>query len=123
MTVVLVIDDDPRFREITKRQLEKRNFQVLTAEDGQAAKEIAIQEQLDIILLDFMMPGKTGDVVARELIDLGIRVPFIFISGADPNLLTDINFNGMLMAKPINFQELEENIQQLLASQKEKSAS
>ena len=123
MTVVLVIDDDPRFREITKRQLEKRNFQVLTAEDGQAAKDIAAQEQLDIILLDFMMPGKTGDVVARELIDMGLRVPFIFISGADPNLLTDIDFNGMLMAKPIDFKELEKNIGQLLAQQETKTAS
>ena len=62
---VLVVDDEPTLRRTLARLLNSRNMTVLTADDGAQAIEILGREQVDVVLVDLMMP-KVGGL---ELLD------------------------------------------------------
>jgi CheY-like chemotaxis protein len=62
---VLVVDDDPAFRELTRRILEQEGYTVTEAENGRVALERLTDTAPGLILLDLMMPEMDGfDVVA-----------------------------------------------------------
>ena len=64
---VLIADDEPDILEILKYNLEKENYQVTTAKDGNEALDKARQHQPDLIVLDMMMPRKNGMEVCELL--------------------------------------------------------
>lgn len=64
---ILVVDDEERIRRLLKMYLERENFIIDEAEDGNEALTKALANDYDIILLDLMMPGKDGIEVCREL--------------------------------------------------------
>ena len=82
---VLVVDDVRISRLFLRELLEPLGFQVITAENGQQALEIAHQNQLDIILTDLFMPIRTGfTLVARIRKMKGFeQIPIIAISASD----------------------------------------
>lgn len=57
---VLIADDEPDIVEILKYNLAKEGYQVYTASNGDEAVELAQKVQPDLVVLDIMMPGKTG---------------------------------------------------------------
>ena len=116
---LLVVDDDDTFRDLLKRRLESRNYIVWDAPDGDVAMELAEEHNPDLVILDYMLPNKTGDRVAKEL---GNRCPYIFLSGIDTAILAEVDFNGVLMHKPLDFAELILNIERLVLESSEKSA-
>jgi len=67
MTRVLVVDDELDILEMTKIMLESSGFEVITASDGEKALEIVEEKQIDMILLDAVMPGIHGLDVCRTL--------------------------------------------------------
>ena len=64
---VLIADDEPDILEILKYNLEKEGYQVSTAKDGSEAIDKARQYQPDLIVLDMMMPKKSGMEVLEML--------------------------------------------------------
>lgn len=64
---VLIADDEPDILEILKYNLEKEGYQVSTAKDGNEALDKARQYQPDLIVLDMMMPKKSGIEVLELL--------------------------------------------------------
>lgn len=64
---VLVVDDIPANVKLLEARLVAEYFDVVTAEDGFKALDICDQEQVDIILLDIMMPGMDGFEVCERL--------------------------------------------------------
>ncbi len=64
---LLVIDDDRMVRQILESALSQRGFEVHTAEDGPTGVTIAREQQVDVILLDWMMPGMDGIQVLNML--------------------------------------------------------
>ena len=64
---ILIVDDEERIRRLLKMYLERENYLIDEAEDGNEALEKALANEYDIILLDLMMPGKDGIEVCREL--------------------------------------------------------
>ena len=64
---ILVVDDEERIRRLLKMYLERENYIIDEAEDGNIALNKALTNDYDIILLDLMMPGKDGIEVCREL--------------------------------------------------------
>lgn len=64
---VLIADDEPDILEILKYNLEKEGYQVSTAKDGNEALDRAKQYQPDLIILDMMMPRKSGIEVLELL--------------------------------------------------------
>lgn len=63
----LAVDDEPNILELIEYNLKENGYEVVTAEDGAKAVEIAANEEFDIILLDVMLPGKSGLDVCREI--------------------------------------------------------
>jgi len=65
--IVLVVDDDDNIRTILKRSLERHGFTVIEAGNGEAALEVARQNEIDVAILDIKMPGLSGLDVLKEL--------------------------------------------------------
>jgi two-component system alkaline phosphatase synthesis response regulator PhoP len=64
---ILIADDEPDIVEIVSYNLRKEGFEVYTAADGNEALQQARQHHPDLIILDIMMPGKTGVEVCQIL--------------------------------------------------------
>jgi len=63
---LLVVDDNALNRDMLSRRLKRRDYEVLVAEDGESALQLLKTEPIDLVLLDWMMPGLSGiDVLAR----------------------------------------------------------
>jgi DNA-binding response OmpR family regulator len=64
---VLIVDDDPRIRELVRLYLARDGHRTLEAEDGPSALEVARSRHCDLVLLDVMLPGLDGLEVCRQL--------------------------------------------------------
>ncbi|WP_163526266.1 response regulator transcription factor [Halobacillus ihumii] len=64
---ILVVDDEERIRRLIRMYLEREDYIVDEAEEGNEALRKALQEDYDVILLDLMMPGMDGIEVCKEL--------------------------------------------------------
>lgn len=64
---ILIVDDEDRIRRLLKMYLERENYIVDEASNGDEALELALANEYHCILLDIMMPGKDGIEVCREL--------------------------------------------------------
>ncbi|WP_227369314.1 phosphate regulon transcriptional regulator PhoB [Halomonas sp. M20] len=64
---VLIVDDEAAIREMIAVALEMADYRVLEADNAQAAHALIVDEQPDLLLLDWMMPGTNGIELARRL--------------------------------------------------------
>jgi len=67
MATVLVVDDDPKIRDLLRLYVAREGHRVVFAEDGVEALLAAHQQSLDLVLLDVMLPGVDGLEVCRQL--------------------------------------------------------
>lgn len=67
MAKVLIVDDEPRVRELMRRQLEHSGHELFDAEDAQAALDAMAQTPCDVIFCDIQMPGRDGLWLTAEL--------------------------------------------------------
>ena len=81
-TSVLVADDDPRLLKLVQRNLELNGYRVVTAMDGTNALKTAEAEELDLLLLDIMMPGMDGRDVCRRVREFS-TVPIIMLTARE----------------------------------------
>jgi DNA-binding response OmpR family regulator len=64
---ILIVEDEVRISQLMKMYLERETFLVDIADNGVDGLNIAIQEDIDLIILDVSMPGKDGFTVLEEL--------------------------------------------------------
>jgi len=64
---ILTIDDDANLQAVLKNVLESKDYQVVQASEGEEGLQKVIDEKPDLIILDVIMPGKTGFDVCRQL--------------------------------------------------------
>ena len=67
MANILVVDDENNILEMTSNLLSSAGYKVLTASDGETAIEVVNNHDIDLIILDAVMPGKNGLDVCRNL--------------------------------------------------------
>jgi two-component system response regulator VicR len=82
---ILVVDDEQPIADILKFNLEKEGYQVICAYDGGSAVELALSEQPDLILLDWMLPVKDGMDVCRE-VRAKSNIPIIMLTAKDSEI-------------------------------------
>ena len=82
---ILVVDDDPRLRDLLRLALERAGYQVLTAGDGQSALIHAAREIPDLIVLDVGLPEIDGFETCRR-IRAGSEVPILFLTARDDEI-------------------------------------
>lgn len=68
-TTILIVDDEATIREVVRKYLELDGFRVIEADTGPLALHLLHQEQPDLIVLDIMLPGLDGFMIARTLRD------------------------------------------------------
>lgn len=64
---ILVVDDNQDVRDLVVRILNSEGYEIFAAADAEKAFEILINNQMDLVLLDVMMPGKSGLEVLKEI--------------------------------------------------------
>jgi two-component system alkaline phosphatase synthesis response regulator PhoP len=115
---ILVVDDDPEIVSMLSTRLSKRGYSVITAADGHRAIELAKREHPDVVLLDVMMPGKSGWEVARALkqdpATQGIKIVMVTAIGESVNALTSPLYADAHLDKPFEFEKLEKIIADLV---------
>lgn len=77
MALVLVVDDDLSIREMLRTHIMLAGHVCLLAEDGQKARNLLDENQIDIVLLDIMMPGEDGFSLAHAFFERNIPVLFL----------------------------------------------
>ena len=85
MTRVLVVEDEPSYRETLAYMLGREGFDVVEAADGAEGLAAYDRSGADIVLLDLMMPGIPGTEVCRQLRQRG-PVPVIMLTARDSEI-------------------------------------
>ena len=116
---ILVVDDDPEIVTMLSTRLGKRGYKVSTASDGTKALEMARQDKPDVVLLDVMMPGKSGWEVARALKQdpetQSVKIVMVSAIGEKTNEITAPIYGADAhVDKPFEFDHLEKVIVRLL---------
>jgi two-component system response regulator MprA len=117
---VLVADDSETILLLLRTRLEMEGYDVQTAADGQEVLDrmSAGGYQPDLLLLDAMMPRKSGLDALRELRQVGVRIPALIVSAhqdrIEPGSAEDPGVDGYL-TKPVDFDELFVRIGELTA--------
>lgn len=103
---VLLAEDDSSMRRLIEITLQKAGFEVLAAEDGITAMQLALETEVDVLVADAIMPNMSGFDLCRML--RGRKIPCIILSGladnnggdelADVFLTKDTNLKEELLA-------------------------
>jgi two-component system alkaline phosphatase synthesis response regulator PhoP len=80
MRRVLIIEDEPGLVMALTQRLDSEGYSVETASDGERGLERGAREPFDVIVLDLMLPLKSGFDVCRDLRQLGINTPIIMLT-------------------------------------------
>ncbi|MDJ0764926.1 MAG: response regulator transcription factor [Myxococcota bacterium] len=80
---ILVVEDDKALRDGLAMNLELQGFNVITAADGDDGMKQAFNDDVDLILLDIMLPGWSGLDILSELRDKNCDVPVLILSARD----------------------------------------
>ena len=113
---ILIVDDDPRLREVVRYALSQAGFRVREAGDGRAALQ-AIDERLpDLVVLDVVMPELDGVEVCRRIRQTS-SVPVVFLSskGEEVDRVLGLELGGDdYLSKPFSPRELVSRIKAVL---------
>ena len=121
MKTVLVVDDEASLRNLVRTTLESDSYRILEASDGNEALEIALIEKPDLIVVDWMMPGRTGIEVVIEIrkTEDGKDIPIVMLTArgqqVDIQRGTEAGVTVYLV-KPFSPLELINTVEQLLGS-------
>ncbi|MCL1899706.1 MAG: response regulator transcription factor [Promicromonosporaceae bacterium] len=117
MTKILVVEDEMALREPLVFSLRKEGFEVESAASGpEALSAFAAQPDLDLVLLDLMLPGLPGTEVCRE-IRRSSDVPIIMLTAKDSEIDKVVGLElgaDDYVAKPYSFRELVARIRAVL---------
>ncbi|WP_010542430.1 response regulator transcription factor [Dietzia alimentaria] len=80
---VLVVDDEPALRESLRRALVAGGWSFESAADGEVGLEMASHGDFDVVVLDIMMPGRSGYEVVRELRRREVWTPVLMLTAKD----------------------------------------
>jgi DNA-binding response OmpR family regulator len=116
---VLVCDDEPYIVESVSYVVRRAGYEVLVAEDGDAALAAAQRERPDLVFLDIMMPGLPGDEVCRRLkADPATRGIYVVILTARGQEEDERRAREMgadeFMTKPFSPRKLQARLQEIL---------
>jgi two-component system, OmpR family, response regulator MprA len=114
---ILVVEDDRAVREAVRRALTLAGYEVQSAEDGEQAIEMVVQNVPDAVVLDIGLPGIDGLEVCRRLRLLGNRVAILILTARD--VVSD-RIDGLdagaddYLVKPFDVDELKARLRALL---------
>jgi two-component system phosphate regulon response regulator OmpR len=117
---LLVVDDDPKLRDLLNRYLTAQQFDVGLAIDGASMNRLLQKETWDLIILDLMLPGEDGLSIMRRLRGANVRIPVIILTakGDDVDRIVGLEMGADdYLPKPFNPRELLARINAVLRRQ------
>lgn len=116
---ILIVEDEEGIASFLKQGLEEESFAVDVAHEGKKGLELALSDQYNLILLDWMLPGVSGIEICRLIRKENQSTPIIFLTAKDT---LDETIFGLqsgandYIKKPFHFEELLERIKVQLRS-------
>lgn len=107
--VVLVAEDSEQVQLLVRREFENRGWEVVAALDGEAALRLGLDLDIDVAVLDMMMPARTGPEVLHEWQKAGVDFPVVVLSSLqDEERIVGILELGAVdyVRKPFSIKEL-----------------
>ena len=122
MKQILIIEDDPAILKGLTITLEGENYKVKSQSDGEKGFQFAKTENVDLIILDIMLPGKNGLDICRDLRRDGITTPILMLTSKkeeiDKVLGLEIGADDYV-TKPFSIRELLARIKAILRRKSE----
>jgi DNA-binding response OmpR family regulator len=113
---ILVVEDEPRLRELLRLYLEREGYREADAGDGEAALQAFRRDGADLVVLDLMLPGLPGEAVLEAIREHG-DVPVLITSakGSDMERIAGLRLGADdYLAKPFNPHELTARVAAVL---------
>jgi DNA-binding response OmpR family regulator len=110
---IVLIEDEPGIVDFIERGLRARGYDVRTALDGGTGLEVALGERVDLVVLDLMLPVRSGLSVLGELVERRPGLPVIVLTarGELEDRVAGLNAGAIdYLVKPFAFAELEARI-------------
>ncbi|NNL85965.1 MAG: EAL domain-containing protein [Myxococcales bacterium] len=117
--MALVVDDDPILRAVGCEVLRTLGFEIVEAESGEEALELAMSRLPDFVLLDVNLPGRDGFSICRELrrVPALSQIPIVVITGASEEEVIDRAFTAGatdFVHKPLDWQLTQHRVRFLM---------
>ena len=118
---ILIVDDEPNIVLSLEYLMKREGYDVLVAHDGQEALDVLRRERLRLVLLDVMMPKKSGFEVCQEMrADEAIKDTLVLMltaKGRDTDIAKGMGVGAnAYMTKPFSTRELTQKVSELLAA-------
>ncbi len=126
---VLVVEDDPATREMARRTMEQERWKVFEAENGKVGLDQMAQHEVDLILLDLMMPEMDGFEFVAELRknEKWRQVPVVVVTAKDLTPEDKVRLDGhvkkVFQKGTFSREELAREIRQVMASRSQSASS
>ena len=118
-SMILLVDDDPDIRTLTRTFLEHEGYSVFSSGDAERAAQIFRSvPRIDLLVTDLYMPGRSGMDLGLELKEIRSDLPVLMISGGlvEEDQQASLNAEGWsFLAKPFRLPELLAAVHRILA--------
>ncbi len=114
---ILLVDDEAELTDPLSRVLSQEGYEVDVATNGQTGKELALQHNYDLLILDWMLPGKSGLEICQELRDRQLSTAVLFLTAKDTvdDRVAGLDAGGDdYLVKPFELRELLARVRALL---------
>lgn len=114
---ILIVEDETEMAGYLKQGLEQNSFAVDLAYNGTDGLHLATHEEYDLMVLDIMLPEYDGKEILKQIREMGIRTPVIFLTAKDAvgDKIAGLNIGADdYVVKPFSFSELLARIQACL---------
>lgn len=107
---ILLIEDDKRLAKLVQQVLEDESYSVNVENDGESGLEVALRAAHDLIIVDWMLPGRDGPSICRKIRSAKMSIPILMLtargqiedrvtgleSGADDYLIKPFDFDELI---------------------------
>jgi DNA-binding response OmpR family regulator len=108
-TKILLVEDEPKVSAFIRRGLEEEGYDVVVAYDGTFGQRLALSEELDLLILDVILPGQSGLDVLRAVRAQNQALPILMLTALGTTQDKLLGFDGGAddyLVKPFDFAEL-----------------
>lgn len=113
---ILVVDDDPQIRLLVARFLQRHGYRVTGAPDGQVMMDVLAHADIDLIILDLMLPGRSGVELCRD-VHMTSQVPIVMLTARSEESDRIVSLEGGAddyVTKPFSPRELLARVRAIL---------
>ena len=121
---IALVDDDPKILELTAKYLTDQNLNVFIADSGSALDKIIDANDIDLIVLDLMMPEESGLNICQRLRVNNVEIPIIMLTakGDEVDRIVGLEMGADdYLPKPFNPRELLARVNAILRRQQQSS--